>query len=287
MTACARNREGIRPKPYFCTTFKIVMHKTGVFITTMLFLSISWATYGCGSSANGQDGNADDSLKTAEAARLKEIEALPRVAFHSYGTHFSFAKLDGLKSVHRDSVPWGYMMPQSEMNGQVMYYFFPGYALELASPQIRIEYMSKSLKGCGSIDSILTWLKGLYIGSERNGKLVGERKVGTVGGDELTLLEISVEEFKRDTIALASKQMGWAYADQGDMILGITYSAVKPEDYNQGYALFKDLVMSYKKEDAAQSAQPAPNANTPPMGETQQGKPQQPRNIAVPAGTQK
>lgn len=182
-----------------------------------------------------------------EKAKVAAIAELPRMDYSRGGVNFSLAQFEGLRQVHKDSVAWAQYMVETEENGQLGYYFYPGFAHDLSSPQIRVEYMSKSLPGCSTVDSLFTWLKSLYVGNERNGSVVGEEQVATVGGDPIKVLEIAIPTYVvDDTTQYSEKHMAWAYADQGSRFVGFSYSATTKDDYKQGVDLFKDLVRSYK-----------------------------------------
>jgi hypothetical protein len=182
-----------------------------------------------------------------EKARVAALEGLPRKEYVRGGVTFSLAEIEGLRATHKDSVPWAMYMEETEDNGQLGYYFYPGYSRDLSSPNIRVEYMSKALKGCSSVDSLFIWLKGMYIGTERNGKVAGESTVGTLDGQEIRVLEIEIPKFQVDDSTIYSeKHMAWAYADHKDRFVGFSYSAVSKDDYNQGLPMFMDLVRSYK-----------------------------------------
>lgn len=186
-------------------------------------------------------------ISSDEQARVKALESLPRKEYNHGGVNFSVAEIEGMKQVSRDSVPWANYMPDTEENGQLGYYFFPGYARDLSAPQVRVEYMSKALPGCSTVDSLFTWLKSLYVGTERNGKVVSEEPLGTLGGEEIRLLQIEIPKFVMDdSTQYSEKYMAWAYADQGERFVGFSYSAVTPDDYKQGFPMFQDLVRSYK-----------------------------------------
>jgi hypothetical protein len=186
-------------------------------------------------------------LSAEEKARVAALETVPRMNYKSGGVEFSLGQIDGMRQVHKDSVPWAQYLQESEDNGQLGYYFFPGYARELAAPQVRLEYMSKSLKGCSTVDSLFIWLKGLYVTPERKGKVANEEVLGSLGGDEIKVLEIETPKFVvDDSVSYSEKYMAWAYADLGPQFVGFSYSAITKDDYNQGLPLFKDLIRSYR-----------------------------------------
>lgn len=186
-------------------------------------------------------------VSAEDAARLAEIEKLPRVGYNKAGVSITLAEFEGLKPMSRDSVPWASIMQESEDNGQIIYFFYPGYEISLGSPQIRIEYMSRSLKGCSHPDSVLNWLKGLYINPDQNGSIIGENQVQTLDGKAVTLLEILRPETRyEDSLLYVEKRMAWAYAELPNHLIGFSYTALGADDYNQNFPLFKDIIRSYK-----------------------------------------
>lgn len=186
-------------------------------------------------------------ISADEKAHVDSLAGLPRMGYARGGTVFSLAEIDGLRAKSKDSVPWASYMAESDSNGQLGYYFFPGYNIELSSPQIRLEYMHRNLKGCANADSLFHWLKGIFLSPERRGKVVGEEPVGTLDGQVVTILEIETPDFSiNDSTTYSGKWMAWGYAENGDRLVGFSYTATKADDYKQGIAQFKDLVRSYK-----------------------------------------
>ncbi|MFN8396523.1 MAG: hypothetical protein U0176_18000 [Bacteroidia bacterium] len=186
-------------------------------------------------------------LAADEEAKVKALENLPRADYNRGGVAFSLAEIEGIRRVEKDSVPWASYVQETDDNGQLGYYFFPGYDRDLSAPQVRLEYMARSLKGCSTVDSLFTWLKGLFVNDQRHGVVKSEAPVGTLDGQEIKILEIETPKFTmNDTVTYAEKFMAWAYAEHGDRFVGFNYTAVNKDDYNQGLPLFKDLVRSYR-----------------------------------------
>jgi hypothetical protein len=186
-------------------------------------------------------------ISSDEQARVDSLATLARKDYARGGVAFSLGQIDGLKPVNKDSVPWAMYMVETDSNGQLGYYFYPGYPIELAAPQIRLEYMHRGLRGCSEADSLFKWLKGIYLSPERQGKVLAEDKVGTLDGQAVTVLEIETPSFKvDDSTSHSGKSMAWAYLEHGDRLVGFSYSAVTRDDYRQGIAQFKNLVRSYK-----------------------------------------
>ena len=186
-------------------------------------------------------------LSAEESAQVAALNGLPRVDYDRGGVKFSLGQIDGLKKVAKDSVPWASYMMDSDSNGQLGYYFYPGYKMELASPQIRLEYVHKGLKGCSEADSLFSWLKKVFVSPERNGKVVSEEPVGTLDGQLIKILEIETPSHViDDSLQYSGKWMAWGYADNGERLVGFSFSATTVDDYRQGLPQFKDLIRSYK-----------------------------------------
>jgi hypothetical protein len=186
-------------------------------------------------------------ISAEEQDRVDSLTSLSRREYARGGVAFSLGDVEGLKPVGKDSVPWASYMMESDSNGQLGYYFYPGYSMDLSAPQIRLEYMHRNLRGCSEPDSLFKWLKGIYLSPDRQGKVVSEAPVGTLDGQVITILEIETPEYKvDDSTSHSGKSMAWAYADHGDRLIGFSYSAVNRDDYKQGILQFKNLVRSYK-----------------------------------------
>ena len=189
-----------------------------------------------GSNPNGQSSNED-------------LADLPRSAYNFGKVSFSMADIPGLDPMHRDSVSWGHLLPQTEDNGPIGYYFVND-DRTLSAPQIRMEYINKSLPEMGSPDQIFSWLKSVFINPMQGGELKSEgEKVKTMDGQEVEILEIIRPAFQEsDSIARSLKLMAWAYIDHDDRYVALNLTAIDESDYNKGFPMFKDLIRSYKDE---------------------------------------
>jgi hypothetical protein len=219
---------------YFCSSIETDMRYIG---STLAILILVLHITAC----NGQGVSAEESEKVAA------LEGLPRIDYADGHVTFSLAEIEGLKQVSKDSVPWAMYMAETDSNGQLGYFFYPGYKIELASPQIRIEFMHRGLKGCSSADSLFTWLKSVFMTPERKGVVVGESNLGSLDGQVIKMLEMETPDYRtNDTMQYSGKRMAWAYAENGDRLIGFAYSAITQDDYQQGLPQFMDLVRSYK-----------------------------------------
>lgn len=205
-------------------------------LTLMIFLALA----GC---------KPGDGIDPAQKARIEELNQLPRHSFNKGGVSFAIADLPELRRVWPDSVGWASYMPQTEDNGPIVYYFVRGYDQQLASPQIRIEYINKALPDCGTVDELFSWLKGVFV-TERQASIINEgQTLATAGGEIVRLLEIrQPTSAVNDSLTRSEKSMAFAYLDQGERFVAVNFTAVEDEDYNRGLPLFKDMILSYRKE---------------------------------------
>lgn len=201
------------------------------FALTILFLGLTlWA--GCKTKVNNDD-----------------IINLPRKSFTRGGVNFSLADIDGYKEVNPDSVGWAGFMQQTPENGQITYFFLTGHEIELASPQVRVEYIAKSLPNCGSEQELVDWVKGAFLTPEQQGKLIGESSVTTLDETPVKVTEIQVPtRTVNDSLSRSGKSMAWAYVDAGDRFVAFNFTSVDSSEYVRGMGMFKQLVRSYKKE---------------------------------------
>ncbi len=179
----------------------------------------------------------------------EELAGLPRTSFNTGGVSFSLANIKDMDQVHRDSVDWGYLIPQTEENGPIVYYFTTTLQT-LAAPHVRIEYIDKKIDNMGTVESIHGWLKELFMNDVQKGKILSEdQTLTTMDGQEVKLLEIHRPAgFVNDSVQRGDKFMAWSYVDQNDRFVAFNFSTTEQENYDQGMPLFKDLVRSYKEE---------------------------------------
>ncbi|HHG85763.1 MAG TPA: hypothetical protein ENJ82_13530 [Bacteroidetes bacterium] len=150
-----------------------------------------------------------------------------------------------------DSVPWSYSLPHTEENGVIVYYFSEGASIALASPQIRVEYLSRSLKGVSSTNELFDWLKGLFVNENYKGKLISDQEtVRTANGQEIQLLEILTPNTKDPNDAnlkRSGKYMIWAYIEKGAYLIGFSGTALDATAYKRLRKEFLQLLISYSE----------------------------------------
>lgn len=195
--------------------------------------------------ATSESSIPDRSVDEATLARL------PRATYEKGGVKFSLANLDGLYRVPKDSVPWSVQLQETGDNGQIVYYFMQGSEIEMGSPHVRVEYISRKLPGCSTADSLFDWLKSMYVNPERNGKILDNGgNLTTADNQEVKLLEIFIPQFTRveDSALLAGKYMSWAYVPQNDRFVAMNLTTTEKTKYEMTLPMFKDLIRSYRKE---------------------------------------
>lgn len=165
---------------------------------------------------------------------------------------FTLRPPNEMRRMGRDSVPWSSAIPQSNDNGVVVYFFGQGASIALASPHLRIEYISRSMEGTASAEELFAWLKGLFVGENYQGEVVSEGKtITTDNGKEVPWLEISIPETAdpvREGLTRSAKSMLWAYIPLGEeYLIGVNATAVFPEDYRELKKAFFTTVKSFSE----------------------------------------
>lgn len=193
---------------------------------------------GCktGSGSDGQNGNED-------------LKDLPRSSFNVGGVSFSFGDIPDLAQVHRDSVGWGHLLPQTEQNGPIVYYFVNDIRT-LSAPHIRVEYIDKNIPRMGTVPEIHDWLKEVFVNPVQGGQVGSQGGVvKTMDGQEVEILQIIRPAFQEnDTIARGNKIMTWAYIDHDDRFVAVNLTTIDDSDQEKGYPMFEQLVRSYRDE---------------------------------------
>jgi hypothetical protein len=165
---------------------------------------------------------------------------------------FTLRPPNEMRRMGQDSVPWSSAIPQSKDNGVVVYFFGQGASIALASPHLRIEYISTSMSGAGNSEELFEWLKGMFVGDNYQGEVVSEGKtITTADGKAVPWLEIAIPETKdptREELTRSAKSMLWAYIPLGDnYLIGINATAVFPEDYRELKKAFFTTVGSFRE----------------------------------------
>lgn len=206
-------------------------------ILVSLFLTLGLAA--CSGSKNGSDPNVYTN---------PDLKDLPRSDYAKGGVNFSMAKVEGLKSVSRDSVGWASYMQESDANGQIVYYFLKGEEIDLSSAQVRVEYIHKDLPNCSETDSLFGWLKSVFLTDDRQGKVnIKDQYVETMDGQKVEIMGIITPEMQvNDSVRHSEKSMAWAYIEQGQRWVGLSLSAVEKGKFDKALPLMKDLIASYK-----------------------------------------
>jgi hypothetical protein len=176
-----------------------------------------------------------------------DIINLPREDYDKGGVRFSLAKIDGFKRVLPDSVGWASYMPQTEENGQIAYLFLTGHEIELASPQVRVEYIAKSLPNCGTEQQLMDWVKTMFVNPERNGTVIGGDPLKTLDDQDVQVLEIvTPAQAINDSTLRSGKRMAWAYVDGGERYIAFNFTSTDSAEYVRGIPMFRQLVRSTK-----------------------------------------
>jgi hypothetical protein len=178
-----------------------------------------------------------------------DIIGLPRQSYARGGVSFSIAQVEGFKELAPDSVGWSSYMPQTDENGQVTYLFLTGHEVQLASPHMRIEYISKTLPNCKTVKEMQDWLKSIFLTPERQGKVAESPSVTTLDGQEVEVLEIYTPAAAiSDSVSRSQKRMAWSYIEDGDRWVAFNFSSADSSEYFRGLDLYRKVVRSFKNE---------------------------------------
>lgn len=173
---------------------------------------------------------------TGNRSARKAHKPGPKQTFVSEGGNFSLRPPAEMRRLGSDSVPWAATIPTSNENGVVVYFFAEKTSVALASPHIRVEYLSRSIRGAETSEQLFTWLKGLFLNEDQKGKLLSEGKtITTADGQEVPYLEIAIpQSFAPDdpTVLRSAKHMIWAYVPAKDgHFIGFNATTVDPATY--------------------------------------------------------
>ncbi|MEM7037315.1 MAG: hypothetical protein AAF570_10070 [Bacteroidota bacterium] len=194
--------------------------------------------------------------KTKEDARPHHFTAVDK--------QFSFHVPATLQRFGWDSVPWAATMPKGDQNGVVVYFFLEGERVMLSAPQIRVEYVAKSMPGAETREQLFNWLKSVFVNSNREGRVMDETTELDVAGEKVRLLEIHTPELTmsnsnsdddgaeshdsddgEDRPVRAEKQMLWAFLSHGEYWIGLACSATNPAKFEALRPHFHALVRSF------------------------------------------
>jgi hypothetical protein len=237
------------------------------FIRTFLYLLIAPTLVSCQPSINGTAQQGGDTLTLAQDSLATVINDLRRIpapdekgnpvaelgARRTYKmgmVHFSLADVMGLEFTPFDSIGWyemheGMTAPE---NDQVAYYFLNGEGYFLNSTFIRIEWLAKGYPQRNKEDELHAFIKGIFLASPRNGRLIAENAVKTLDGQSVKILEIYVPGAAGDTSRTTSKTNAWAWVDQGNSFVGFSLASTEPAKYKEAILLFRQLISSFRKE---------------------------------------
>lgn len=206
---------------------------------TSFFFLLLLVLAGCKTGGNGPEDPAGN----------EDLKDLPRSQYNVGGVSFSFGDVPDLDKVHRDSVGWGHLLPQTEENGPIVYYFVNDKRI-LSAPHIRVEYIDKKIPRMGTVGEIHDWLKEVFVNPVQGGQIGMEGEmVKTMDGQEVEILQIVRPAFQEnDTISRSQKIMTWAYIDHDDRFVAVNLTTIDDTDQAKGMPLFRKLVRSYKDE---------------------------------------
>lgn len=165
----------------------------------------------------------------------------------------SFSDLEGYRQHPGDEVPWAAALNYNADNGVMAFYFPEGAQVLMATPQIRMEYLSKSLEGCESEAGLFSWLKELFTAAPYNGTVITESESHTTkDGRKVRLLEIHTppreSQSGEATTQFAGKKMAWSYIDTGDFWVAINATSTDEEAWPRLRRALVTLVETFQFE---------------------------------------
>ncbi|MEZ4777512.1 MAG: hypothetical protein R3D00_30325 [Bacteroidia bacterium] len=162
--------------------------------------------------------------------------------FEAYTMRFQLTYEVPLLPMINSMVPWVNPETFSEENGLFITYIRNGREVSLSNPYIQVQYISKHMPNCSSVDSVYIWLNNLFL-KEYKGAVI--RQKHTV--ETLSRLPAVCEEFRTpDTERIKGKYMAYAYIDYDkDYLIGLALTTTEKNDFEINLPLFYNIVKSF------------------------------------------
>lgn len=162
--------------------------------------------------------------------------------FEAYTMRFQLSYEEPLLPMINSMVPWVNPETFTEENGLFITYIRNGREISLSNPYIQVQYISKHMPNCSSVDSVYIWLNNLFL-KEYKGTVV--RQKHTI--ETLSRLSAMCEEFRTpDTERVKGKYMAYAYIDYDkDYLVGLALTTTEKSDFEINLPLFYNIVKSF------------------------------------------
>ncbi|MEM7373838.1 MAG: hypothetical protein AAF587_34765 [Bacteroidota bacterium] len=188
-------------------------------------------------------------LINAEQYRLGDSSLFPFVyqgpgksnIFQAYSMRFSLTYEEPLIPLLHDQVNWVDPTKFNDNNGLFITYARNGREVSLTNPYIQVQYISKSLPGASTIDSVYQWLDGIHFRADDSRQLGQTFTLPTASGKVATVKDYFTGSFQGRN----PKYLAYAYLDfDENYILGMALTTSLESDYDLTKPSFHKLVKS-------------------------------------------
>ena len=145
-----------------------------------------------------------------------------------------------------EEVPW--INPQSftDQNGTFITYQPAGSKRSISEPYIMVQYISREMESCESIDALYAWLDNFFLGEKNRGRVLRDSfsKKTTSG------LKAYCKEYfsPTNTSSLPDKRIAYAYLEYDEKyIIGMNITTYSDKDFKKLKKAFYKIVKSFDK----------------------------------------
>lgn len=164
--------------------------------------------------------------------------------FLAYEMRFQLTHQAPLMPKLNHQMPWINPDDYNPNNGIFITYVRDGYPLNLSSPYIQAQYMSRRLPGCSTIDSVFILWDRMYLGEPDAQTLRPAFNLPTDAG-----ISAVCKEYRSGTRggSRTPKWIAYAYIEYSpSYLVGFALSTTDPEDFRLNQELFYALIKSYR-----------------------------------------
>lgn len=155
---------------------------------------------------------------------------------------FSLTYIDPLVPMLNSQVKWVDPEKFTEGNGVFMTYVRNGREMSLQNPYIQVQYISKTISGASTVDSVYIWLDGLHLKGEGARQIGSTFDLSTASGKPAQVKDY----YTGTTQGREPKYLAYAYIDYDDSyILGMALTTTLESDYEVTKPAFHKLVKTF------------------------------------------
>ncbi len=166
--------------------------------------------------------------------------------FQAYTMSFTLTPEPGLVAMLNHVVPWVKPEANNDFNGIFATYVRNGRPLSLEEPYIQVQYISKKLPYCSTIDSIYQWLDSRFLVNRDAEVIQAYSSMDIPEG-----LPTKVKSYQTGTsqqMAVKTKWVANAYVDYNkEFWVAFGLTTLNEDDYTLTMPLFDKLVKSFRK----------------------------------------